>query len=125
MALVKIKNDSFNINERIKALDSGYYVVYNSVEHRFEVHNKKQKSSSFCIICDNGLNCTVLDKLRKTKIENIQKLLDEIEESNLRNENEAKRVEMDKAEFKAREMFRYAKKNEGCSFTDSYTTRWC
>ncbi len=123
--LVKIKNDTFNINERIKDIDKAYYIVYDTQKHRYEVHNSKQHMSTFCIVCDSGLNATVIDKLRKTKIENLQKILAEIETSNENYEKEVKRVEQDKVEYKAREMFRYAMHNEDCSFDDSYTTRWC
>ena len=125
MALVKIENDAFNVAQRIKAINSGYYLVYNTGAHRYEVHNAKQHGSTFCITCDDGINEKVIFKLRKTKIENMQKLLDEIEKSNFDYEQELKRVEMDKAEFKAREMFDYATHHEDCDFANSYTTRWC
>ncbi len=125
MKYIKIKNDAFNINERIKILNPNYFVVYNTQNHRFEVHNSRQFASTFCITCDSGLNASVLTKLRKTKIENLQKIVDEIDESNQKREDEIKRVALDKAEFKAREMFDYAKAREDCDFCDAYTTTWC
>ena len=125
MALIKVKNDAFNITERIKKINPYYYVVYNTKKHHFEVHNSKQIPSTFCITCDSGLNYQVLTKLHMTKIENIDKIMRDIDENNAAIENEAKRVEMDKASFKAREIFRYASHNEDCDLDDCYTTRWC
>ena len=40
--------------------------------------NKKQKFNTFCIVCDYGLDSRVIEKLRKTRVENIEKLLDNI-----------------------------------------------
>ena len=70
VALIKILDDAFSIVKRIKALNRGYFIVYNTTMHRYEVHNSFQRST-FCITCDTGLNATVITKLRKTKIENI------------------------------------------------------
>ncbi len=124
MALIKIKNDAFNIAERIKALNPNYFVVFNTKNNKFEVHNTKQ-TNTFCITCDNGLNYTVIQKLRKTNIENIKKLMQEIEENNLKLENEQKRVIKDEVSYKAKEMFDYANHKSGdCNFDDSYKTRW-
>lgn len=80
--LVKIENDAFNIAERIKKINPHYFVVYNTERHVFEVHNSRQYSSSFCITCDLGLNYSVISKLRKTKIENLDKIMREIDENN-------------------------------------------
>ncbi|MBR4270601.1 MAG: hypothetical protein IKQ31_02875 [Clostridia bacterium] len=123
--LVKIENDAFNIAERIKKINPHYFVVYNTERHVFEVHNSRQYSSSFCITCDLGLNYSVISKLRKTKIENLDKIMREIDENNEQIDAEVKRIERDKATFKAREMFQYAKQNDDCDYADCYTTRWC
>ncbi len=124
MALIKIKNDAFNIAERIKKLNPYYFVVYNTKNDKFEVHNSKQ-TNTFCITCENGLNYSVIQKLRKTNIENIEKILREIESNNEKLEQERKRVLKDEVSFKAKEMFNYAAHHEGdCTFDDSYKTRW-
>ncbi len=123
--LIRVENDAFNIAERILSMNEDYFVVYNTNRRRFEIHNKKQYGSTFCITCDEGLNYQVIQKLRKTKIENMQKIMYEIEKTNQDYEQEIKRVEKDKASFKAREMFNYACHHDDCDFSKSYTTRWC
>lgn len=125
MALIKIKSDVFDIADRVKEVDSGYFVVYNTVLSRFEVHNRHQKGSTFCIVCDDGLNCKVITKLRKSKIENIDKILREIDENNQKIEQNASKKLKDETSFKLKEMLDYAKKREADSdFNDSYKTIW-
>lgn len=125
MALIKIKSDAFNIVERIKKIDKGYYAVYNTTKNRYEIHNKSQKTNTFCIACDNGLNFNVINKLRKTRIENMQKIIAEITSHNEKLELDQKNKVLDKASWKAREMFNYAKnKVDDCNFKDSYSTKW-
>ena len=125
MALIKIKSDAFNIVERIKKIDKGYYAVYNTTKNRYEIHNKSQKTNTFCIVCDNGLNFNVINKLRKTRIENMQNIIAEITAHNEKLELDQKNKVLDKASWKAREMFDYAKnKVDDCDFKDSYSTEW-
>jgi len=125
MALIKISTDVFDIVDRVKEVDSGYFIVYNTVAHRYEVHNNKQFGSTFCIICDQGLNSTVITKLQKSKIENIDRILREIDENNAKIEQNASKSIKDEASFKLKEMFDYAKKREpDCDFVDSYKTSW-
>ena len=125
MALIKIINDVFDISIRIKEIDSGYYAVYNTDKNRYEIHNKHQKSNTFCITCDFGLDSRVIDKLRKTRIENLRKILAEIEKQNEMLENNSKKAITDETNWKVREMFDYAKKREEDSdFKDAYQTKW-
>ena len=125
MALISVKNDAFNICERIKRINPYYFVVYNTDKKQYEVHNSKQFSNTLCITCDNGLNYSVISKLWKTKIENIDKIIQEIDENNEKIEKDAKNEVLDVANVKVREMFDYAKtKIDDCNFDDSYTTKW-
>ncbi len=125
MALIKIFSDVFDIAQRVKEIDSGYFIVYNTKKHRYEVHNSHQFGSTFCIVCDSGLNSTVITKLRKSKIENIDKILREIDENNAKNEQNVAKKLKNEASFKLKEMFDYAKKRESDSdFSESYKTIW-
>ena len=125
MALIKIKEDVFDIVERVKEIDQGYYIVYNTKKSRYEIHNSKQVPSTFCIVCPNGLDGSVITKLRKTRIENLDKLLKEMDETNAKNEINQKNKLKDEVSWKAKEIFDYAKsKDENLNFSDIYTTKW-
>lgn len=125
MALIKIISDVFDITDRIKEIDAGYYAVYNTARHRYEIHNSGQCGSTFCIVCDTGLDSRVIDKLRKSRIQNIDKILKEIDKNNEILEKNSKKRAYDESSFKLKEMFDYAKKREAdCDFSDSYKTVW-
>jgi hypothetical protein len=42
-----LKNDNFNLINRIKKIDSGYFVIIKN--GRYEVHNSKQKGNTYCL----------------------------------------------------------------------------
>ncbi len=126
MALINIKNDVFDICDRIREIDSGYFIVYNTSAHRYEIHNKNQFGNTFCITVEQGLDSRVISKLRKSRIENIDKIIHEIDENNAKLEAESRRKVHDETSFKLKEMVDYAKKRESdCDFADSYQTTWC
>jgi len=90
MCLIKIKNDVFNIVDRLKEIDSHYYVVYNSDKQRLEVHFDGQYPNSLaCIVPFNCLDVRTLEHVNKTRRENIDKVIKEMDEHNKRLEKEA------------------------------------
>src|SRR5574344_3011753 len=91
MAKIKISCDAFDICNRIKSLDSGYFVVFDTVKKRFEIHNKNQYLDSFSITVEGELDCRVIYKLRKTSRENAMRMLEKIEKSNAKIESEKAR----------------------------------
>ena len=42
---IKIESDVFNIINRIKEIDDGYFIMYNTNSKKFEVHNEKNLNS--------------------------------------------------------------------------------
>lgn len=85
-----IENDVLDIAARLKEIDDDYFVVYNGLSRRLEVHNKKQGVNTFCLVVpSNRLNARTVDLVRKTRVENSEKLLREIDEHNERIEREA------------------------------------
>ena len=41
---IEIKEDLFDIVNRLKEIDDGYFVLYDLKKCRYEVHNKKQEN---------------------------------------------------------------------------------
>lgn len=122
MALIKITHDTFDVLQRIKEIDEGYFIVYNTLCSRFEIHNSKQHSNTFCLTVDGELNSKVVDKVRKTRVQNVKKLLEEIEENNLMLEKESKRKFNDEMRFRLCETFDYLKSHD--DLTGAYGTRF-
>ena len=81
--LIKLKYDVYNISQRIKDIDSGYYLVYNTSKLKFEVHNVNQKGGTYCLTLPyKQLDERTLQYVYETKSENIEKIMERIENEN-------------------------------------------
>ena len=109
MALIKIEQDVFNIVNRIKDIDNGYYIVFNTKSKKFEVHNSSQVMSSYCLTCPyDSLDQRLLEYAQKTRIVNIDKILEEIDETNIKIEKEIDDERVDKSKIMLKEIYKYA-----------------
>ena len=80
---IKIATDVYNISKRIKDIDKNYYIVFNTSSNKFEVHNSGQIGGSYCLtIPYNFLDERTLNFINQTKVENIERILNEIENNN-------------------------------------------
>ena len=80
---IKIESDVYNISKRVKFIDKDYYVVYNTLTSKFEVHNSNQLGSTYCLTLPfNELDEQTLNYINKTKSKNIEEILCKIENEN-------------------------------------------
>ena len=80
---IKISNDVYNIAKRIKEIDKFYYIVFNTSNNKFEVHNSNQNGGSFCLTLPyTFLDERTLNLVNQTRVENIERILNEIENEN-------------------------------------------
>ena len=77
-----IKSDLFDISKRIHSIDPKYFVVYNRKRKKFEVHYTRAKNTYELTIPFDTLDARAVDFVLKTRIQNQQKILDEIEKNN-------------------------------------------
>ena len=83
MTKIMITNDVFDIAKRIKEIDPDYFVVYDKKLCRFEVHNKRQRPDTLCLVLPyNTLDCRAIDKVLSTRVEYVAKQLAQIDEFN-------------------------------------------
>ena len=62
----------FGICDRLKSIDDGYFVVYDRHRSRFEVHNSRQRGSTFALAVPYAsLDARVVELVRKTRVENV------------------------------------------------------
>lgn len=104
---ILIKSDVFNINERIKQIDDGYFIIFDVFKKHFEIHNEKQIKNSYCLTWKKELDSRVLEYVEKTIIKNSEKILSEIEENNKKVESESNKNIADKTEFMFKEIYKY------------------
>ena len=81
--LLKIDNDCFFIAQRLKEVDPTYEIYFNLATGAYEVHSNGQAKSTYCFKVPYG----VLDErtiifARKTRTQNINAILNEIDKEN-------------------------------------------
>lgn len=81
--LIEIQNDIYFINSRLKEIDKNYQIYFNTKKDKFEIHNKEQIGDSYCLTIPYSLlDQRSVDLVRKTRIENRKKLIEEIDREN-------------------------------------------
>lgn len=94
--LIPVDHDLFYVADRIKSIDDKYKIYYNGESGKFEVHNAADGSLQVVLPFD-GLDSRAVDYVRKTRIERIDALLEEIERANAEAERAAAKQAADKA----------------------------
>ncbi len=80
---IKILFDVYNISKRVKSIDRSYYVVYDTSKKHFEIHSSSQLGSSYCLTLPYiQLDERSLKYVRKTKSNNIEEILEQLENDN-------------------------------------------
>ena len=78
-----IENDVYFISQRIKEIDKNYFIVFNISKNKFEVHCLGQIWGSYCFtIPYETLDERTLFYTLKTKSDNLQKIIEEIDKAN-------------------------------------------
>lgn len=81
--LIEIKNDPYFISQRLKDIDQSYYLVFNCIKGKYEVHSSKQVGCSYCLTSPyEGLDARLLELARNTRRENLKELITKIDEEN-------------------------------------------
>ena len=91
--VVKITHDVFDIADRLKEIDGGYYPVYNLTRKRYEVHHGEGKNSCQLVLPYPTLDARCIQRVRETRREYVENMLREIDR-----ENEKKRLEKERDE---------------------------
>ena len=95
--LVKIEGDAFFISERLKEIDNSYEIYFNLNTNCFEVHSNEQIKNSYCFkVPFSTLDERTIIHAKRTRAENRDKIIAEIEKDNLllEQKNIKKQVEM-------------------------------
>ncbi len=81
--LIPITGDLYSIDERLKEIDGGYYIMYNTQKNKYEVHNGKQKGGAYCLTLPfDALDARAVAYVKSTRREYADNILNEIERNN-------------------------------------------
>lgn len=98
--LTIIEHDLFGISDRLKGIDSNYFVCYNSSKHRFELHNSFQRGSTLSLVVPyESLDVRTVDYALRTRAERAEQLLAQMELENKRLEKVALDKQLKRAEI--------------------------
>lgn len=88
--LTPIKEDLFDVAKRLRQIDVNYRLYFNKLLGRFEVHNHAQRGNSLAVVVPyDKLDARTITLVRKTRVENAERLLAEMEKANAKAENDA------------------------------------
>ncbi|HHW89402.1 MAG TPA: hypothetical protein GX745_00655 [Clostridiales bacterium] len=75
---IKIDNDLYDIANRLKSIDSGYFVVYDTSRQKYEVHNSDNIGNTYCLTVPyERLDARTVDLVNKTRRERFDKIFED------------------------------------------------
>ena len=81
--LIELKSDALFISQRIKEVDQSYYLVFNTISNKYEVHSSQQVGCTYCLTCPNpALDERLVELAKKTRRENLYELIKEVDKEN-------------------------------------------
>lgn len=111
MHLTPITGDVFDITQRIKEINEGYYLVYNHKYLRYEVYYNVGFTPTLVLTWNNTLDMRIIKKLYDTRIENLKKIINEIERNNEYIQNRAIEKAIDKAGYETKQYLTYVQRH--------------
>ena len=93
MELQRIRQDLFGIAKRLKSIDRRYELFFNRKKNRYEIYANGAMQMALPF---ERLDARTLTYARKTRLENLEKIIAEIEEENARLEIQKNRETRDK-----------------------------
>ena len=122
---VKIESDVFGIVDRIKEIDEEYFIVFNTVKNKYELHNSGQLDSYCLTIPYDCLDAKIIDLIHFSKVENIDDIMYEIDNNNNIIENNNKDNVKYLTNYMAKEFFEFASNSsKKYDISKAFTSRW-
>lgn len=104
-----IKEDTFNVVKRLKQINPNYELVYNTKLQRFELYTNNLKNLEL-VFSQTKIDKRMIDYVQKTRIENIDKLIKQIDEENAKLEMQNDKTLKNEAIDKIKEVIEYDSK---------------
>ena len=105
--LVRIHGDVFDVADRLRGIDEGYYPVYNLTRHRYEVHHAEQSPSLCVVVPYPALDSRTVDYVRETQTRFALERARSMDEYNRRLDEARETAILDEMSYKARHLTRH------------------
>ncbi len=94
-----IDDDMFGVARRLKSIDDGYFVFLNYKTGKFEVHNRRVRPSTLCLVLPfDRLDERTVNRVLYTRAENVKRIIADMERENAKTEKDRKYNAMKKLE---------------------------
>lgn len=81
----------FDIVSRLKEIDEGYFILYNTEKKAYEVHNLEQGKNTYCLTVPYPqLDARAVNLVKSTRREYMDNIFKEIERHNRKLEEESR-----------------------------------
>ena len=107
MCKIEIKKDMFDICRRLKNIDTTYFILYDKIRRKYELHSTAQKDTYCAIIPYDKLDKRTIDFVLNTRRENIKRLIFEMEENNRKLEQKEMDNILDRAKYDLSSKLKY------------------
>ncbi len=123
---ILIQNDMFNIAKRLKNIDSDYFVLFNTKNKKFELHNSAQGKSTYCLTFPfDTLDARAIEHTFKTSVRNSSKIFFEIEETNNKIETAQNEKILDECKCIFKDIYNYSNAHtKDFDVEDIYKNKW-
>ena len=105
---IEIDDDVFEISKRLKEVDEGYFVMFNTDRNVFEIHYRYQPNTYCLSVNCEDFHAGVLDLIKSTSIANIDNIIREIDNYNRVNVTNAHNANKNYIDYHVREIYDFA-----------------
>ena len=122
---IKIESDVFDIVERIKEIDDGYYIVFDTIKQKLELHNYKQSNSYCFTLKQDSIDSRLIDDIYKSSIVNLESIIEEMDFNNEKIEKDSYSQIRDDSDYKLREIYKFIN-NSSRQYDENiaFSTEW-
>ena len=121
---IKIDDDVFEIAKRIKEIDDGYYIVFDTKKEVYELHNSKQVYSYCLTVPYTNLDSRLLDMVLYTNISNIDNIINDIDNNNASIERNTAIQVKDYTNFMVKEIYDFCNNSSKQYINDNFKNMW-
>ena len=121
---IKIDDDVFEIAKRIKEIDDGYYIVFDTKKEVYELHNSKQVYSYCLTVPYANLDSRLLDMVLYTNILNIDNIIKDIDNNNASIERNTAIQVKDYTNFMVKEIYDFCNNSSKQYINDNFKNMW-
>lgn len=121
---IKIENDVFDIVNRIKEIDEGYFIVFDTKRNCYEIHNSNQMDTYCMTVCNDCLDSRVIDDLKISNIDNYDRIIVEIDNNNNTIEQNVYKNIRSQSDYMVREIYDFCNNSSKKLNEDIFQTSW-